>query len=126
MVSEALSLLHEFEGGVIDVLAPDHIRYEVPSAISTAVRTHRIPADRARDSIQRFLAWGFVTVGDDELIMAAYDVARRYGCAFYDGLYLALAEAAGCPLVYADGNLRRIIGDSAPNAVWLGDYRATT
>jgi predicted nucleic acid-binding protein len=46
----------------------------------------------------------------------------RYDCSYYDGLYLALAEAARCPFVYADQRLRNTLAGRCPRAMWIEDY----
>lgn len=121
-VQQALSLLVEYREGRTDLLAPDHIRYEVPNAIKVASRAGRVTFQEGRAAIGLFLAWGITMAGTDDLILAAYDLSERLGCSLYDGLYLALAEAANCPLVYADRALRRRIEGVFPLAMWIGDY----
>lgn len=115
-------VLTDFREGRIRLLAPDHIRYEVPNAIRTAVRTGRLTPDQGATAVTDFLAWRLRTVGNDALIQAAYDQSLRLGCAFYDGLYLALAERGACPLVYADHRLRNTLGAGFTGALWVGDY----
>jgi len=63
-----------------------------------------------------------LTIGDDELILSAYDDATRIGCSLYDGLYLALADAAEGSLIYADGRLRNALAGRFARALWLGGY----
>lgn len=116
------TLLSDFREGRVHLLAPDHIRYEVPSAIRNALRTNRLPREEGSAVITEFLAWGLTTVGTDGLIVAAYDWALRFGCSLYDGLYLALAESARCPLIYADARLRHALGSKFTHGLWLTDY----
>lgn len=115
-------LLADFREGRISLIVPEQIRHEVASAVRTAVRTHRLTAALARTVIANFLAWRIPTVGNDELILLAYDLAVRFGCSLYDGLYLALAETTDCPLVYADRRLRNALGGRFPQSLWLTDY----
>jgi predicted nucleic acid-binding protein len=58
---------------------------------------------------------------DHALIVAGYDVARAYGCALYDALYLALAERTSAMFVHADRRLRNTHGGSHPLEMWIGD-----
>jgi predicted nucleic acid-binding protein len=52
----------------------------------------------------------------------AIELAVRYWCSTYDGLYVATAESAKCQLVTADERLLRSLGsDFADRAVWLGN-----
>lgn len=121
-VDEALALLGEYREGRIDLLAPDHIRYEVPNAIRVATRAKRLTFPLGKAAIALFLSWGVTTASDNDLILAAYELSERFACSLYDGLYVALAEAAGCPMVYADKALRNRIENEFPLALWIGDY----
>lgn len=109
----------DFEEGRTVLLAPNQIRYEVPSAIRNALRTGREIPSRGRVKIANFLALPISTADDDTLLEAGYDQAVRFGCSW---LYLALAESVGCPFLYADRRLRNALGTSFPLAVWLNDY----
>lgn len=122
LVVPALRILADFREGRIDLLAPDHLRYEVPSAILGAVRRRRLTPETGSGAVDQFLAWNVPTVATGELIRAGYDAAIRFGCSVYDGLYLALAEAARCPLLYADQRLRHALADRFPLALWVEDY----
>jgi predicted nucleic acid-binding protein len=113
----------DFEEGRVQLAAPDHIRYEVANALRVAAVRGRISEIEGRTAVREFLSWGIRTVRTDELILAAYDASVTFGCALYDGLYLALALATKSPLIYADDALRRRLGGSFPLALWIGDYR---
>jgi hypothetical protein len=86
----ALALLNRFLRGQIEFTAPQHIRSEVPNAITVATRM--IPKGRQQPrrsvaegatAIADFLALP-LSVADDALMTAAYETAQQYGCAFYD------------------------------------------
>jgi predicted nucleic acid-binding protein len=115
-------VLFAFQAGRIDLVAPDHLRYEVPSAIRNGVRTRRLTSDQARTAIADFLNWRLPTVGDDDLIRAAYEQTLRFGCSLYEGLYLALSESIGCPFLFADDRLRNALGNRFPSAMWIEDW----
>ncbi|MBI2760227.1 MAG: hypothetical protein HYX51_02230 [Chloroflexi bacterium] len=55
------------------------------------------------------------------LVVAAFAVVQQYGCAFYDGLYLALAQRLGVRFILADRPFYNLI-QQLPFVVWLGDY----
>lgn len=125
---KAADLLAQFVRGQIVLVAPDQIRYEVPSAIAAATlgRRPRLTPGQGRDAVEEFLALGVRTIGDQELILAAYSLVHQYGCAFYDALYLALAQRLQLSLVTADRKLYQRVG-YLPEVVWVGDYgRVTT
>ena len=120
------SLLADFRDDRGQLLAPEQIRYEVPSAFRNALRTNRLTLEQARRAIRGFLAWPIITVRDDRMILAACDLSVRFGCSFYDGLYLALAESTHYPLIHADLRLRNSLGTQFPLANWLADYTPRT
>jgi predicted nucleic acid-binding protein len=102
---EAALVLAAYTAANVTLLVPDHIRYEVASALRNAVRVKRLTGEVARRDMSNFLDLHIQSVETDSLIRAAFDYALRYDCALYDGLYLALADMARCPLVQADRHL---------------------
>lgn len=119
-------LLRDYLDNRIKLLAPDHIRYEIASALRKTLRTRRMTTDQARAALSRFLSLPIQTVNVDDLIIAGFDLAARFGCSLYDGLYLALAEITNCPVVFADLRLRNTIAGRFPLAMWIDDYRPAT
>lgn len=115
-------VLDDFQQGLTTLIAPNQIRYEVPSAIRNGVRGGRGTAQTGKLAITTFLALAISTVDDNSLIEAGYDWALRAGCSLYDGLYVALAESLDCPLIHADRRLRNALGRGFPHAIWLNDY----
>jgi len=127
----ALALLQRFGRGEVRLVAPLHIRFEVPSAITVATRMilrgqsqPRRPSEQAARAIADFLALGLPTVDDDALIVAAYEAAQQYGCAFYDGLYVALAQRLDVRFILADERFYPLIRH-LPLVVRLADYDPT-
>ena len=122
-VAESARLLTEFARGETELIAPAHINYEVASSVTVATtgRSPRLSLEQGRDAINEFLALGIRTVPDPELVMSAYELAHRHGCAFYDALYLALAEQLQLDLVVADHRLYQRVGQ-LPGVIWIGDY----
>jgi len=120
---QAARLLTAFEDGRLSFVAPEHIRYEVPSAITVATRGRRprLTEEQGREAIEEFLALGIRLVGDDDLVRAAYPLARRSGCAFYDALYLTLAERLRLPFLTADRRLYERVRQ-LPHVRWIKDY----
>jgi len=120
---KARLILRRFAQGQTQIVAPLHICYEVPSAIIAATLgpKPRISHEQGQEAIEEFLALDLQTFDTAELILAAYALVRRYGCAFYDALYLALAQQLAVPLVTADRRFYQRIRH-LPNVVWLGDY----
>jgi predicted nucleic acid-binding protein len=119
---QAEAILIDVQQGHIDLVAPGCVRYEVPSAIRKTLRTRRLTTDEARASIQAFLDLRLPTIDEDELMLAAYQFTLRIGCSLYDGMYLALAEGLGCPLIHADLGLRNALHGHPFETVWLDDW----
>jgi len=118
-----IQVLTDYRDGRKSLVAPEQIRYEVPGAIRNAVRTRRMTADAGAMAVADFLSWNIPTVTDNALTLNGYRLAIRFGCWFYDGLYVALAERANASLVHADNRLRNAIGGTFPLEMWMDDYR---
>jgi predicted nucleic acid-binding protein len=120
----AVLLLDRFAEGAVQLIAPGHIRAEVPSAITVATRGRqpRLTREQGDAAIEEFLTITLPTVDDDALVRAAATTAHEFGCAFYDGLYLALAHRLAVRFILADDRFHRLIRH-LPAVVWLGDYR---
>ena len=119
--AEAARFQERYLSSIPRIVVPDVVRYEVANAVSVALRRGRISADDARQATADFLSWDFTYVGTNNLILAAADVAQRFDCAFYDALYLAVAETAGCDLVTADRGLFAKTHNHMSWVKWLGD-----
>ncbi|MBI4507702.1 MAG: type II toxin-antitoxin system VapC family toxin, partial [Chloroflexi bacterium] len=87
---EALKVLLDFQEERITLIAPEHIRYEVPSAIRNAIRTDRIDPEKAWEQVRLFLQLRIPVVRTSAVIELGLHASLEYGCSFYDGLYLAL------------------------------------
>lgn len=122
-VEAAASLFGQFLQGTVELVAPAHIRYEVPSAIivATSSKPPRLTVQQGREAIEQFLGLDLRTVNTNELILAAFPLVRQYAVAFYDALYLALAHELGLPFITADNKLYQRI-KSLPDVIWIGDY----
>lgn len=109
--------------GDFALLAPEHIVYEVPNAITTA--TLRAPArlmqNESRDAVAEFLAVGLTTFSGSALIGAAMPLVYAYGCAFYGAVYLALAQRVRRPFISADTRLYQRIRRQI-DVIWIGNW----
>ncbi len=123
LFSEGQILYDRQVDGVLRVVAPLHILYEVPNAIMVASSREppRLTRDQALTAISEFLALRIPTVHDQALVWTATILADQTGCAFYDGLYLALAGRLSLPLITADMKLYRLVGH-LPYVVSVTDY----
>ena len=123
--AQARGIFRRYERGEIRLAAPTHIRYEVASAITVATRGRapRLSEERGRQAIEEFLALNLETTSDARIVRLAYGLAHEYECAFYDALYLALAQEMGVPVITADGRLFRRVRE-IPTVLWIGDFPA--
>ena len=122
---KAGALLSRFLQDEIELAAPEQIRYEVASAITVATRGRapRLTLEQGRRAIEEFLAVQLDTVRGGRIVRLAYSLAHEYDCAFYDALYLALAQEMGVPFITADGRLYRRVR-TIPTVLWIGDFSA--
>ena len=122
-VAESRLLFERFIAGSLAFVAPLHIQYEIPNAIMVASRRQppRLSEQEARIAIRDFIDLAIPTVHDEALVSAAMGLAYQHGCAFYDGMYVALSERLSRPLITADHKLYQIVGH-LPNVIWIADY----
>jgi predicted nucleic acid-binding protein len=90
------------------VWAPALVDAEVGNALRRKVRAEEITARKARAALDDFLEMRIQRVPHRHLVERAWQL--RDNVSFYDGLYVALAEAVGSPLVTLDGKLARASG----------------
>ncbi len=119
----AQDLIFRYRTGAVGLVAPEHIRYEVFNALMVASRQRRprLTVQSAIEATDEFLALQIPTVSDDDLLLAARAVAYQYGIAFYDGLYLALAERLNLRLITADRKLYNLVASNSL-ILWITDY----
>ncbi|MDO8673834.1 MAG: type II toxin-antitoxin system VapC family toxin [Dehalococcoidia bacterium] len=126
-VEQSLEVLADFRQGNIRLLSPSILCYELASALLKATRPmagrNRFLVQKAEDSLTQFLSLGVELIEHTAITLTAFQIAARYGCSYYDAVYLATAQMTNTPLLYADGKLRRALGDRFPLAVWIGDYQ---
>ncbi len=119
----AAQLYQVFLTGRIALHAPSQIRHEVPSAITAAtLRTpSRLSVVDGEAAIREFLAIDLILTDDTALAISAYRLVHRFGIAYYDALYTALAERYAIPFITADRKLYRR-NSSLPGVLWLSDW----
>jgi predicted nucleic acid-binding protein len=90
------------------VWAPALVDAEVGQALRRQVRGGEISARKAGAALDDLLEMRLQKVPHRHLIDRAWEL--RDNVSFYDGLYVALAEALDAPLVTLDGKLSRASG----------------
>src|SRR5438874_11637172 len=73
-VDLALRVLQDYQDGRIDLLAPDHVRYEVPNAIRVAVSRSRLSFVEGTGAVNDFLNWRIPTINDERLIRRSWEL----------------------------------------------------
>jgi predicted nucleic acid-binding protein len=88
--------------------APVLIDAEVGQALRRQVRAKEISARKAGDALDDLLGMRLQRIPHAALAGRAWQL--RDNVSFYDGLYVALAEAAGAPLLTLDARLTKVRG----------------
>lgn len=91
--------------------SPSLVDAEVAQALRRWTVVGGLPAVEASDRLEVFLHWPIRRYEHADLVRRAWQL--RQVASIYDGLYLALAEALGSPLVTADGRLAAVRGHRA-------------
>jgi predicted nucleic acid-binding protein len=105
--AKALGLRDDYRRQVHELIAPSHFPGEVTSALTKAERQQLIPVGDARRWIADVMNTAPALHGVDPLFYRTVDISSQTRSAFYDCLYVALAEREGCDLVTADDRLVR-------------------
>lgn len=119
--TEADDVRRDLQNGDIELVAPSLISVEVGAAIRRAVIRGRLSIAQAAASLDEIPSWG-VQLIDPPLLTEALSLSQRFGCSFYDSIYLALADDLGVPLIHADEKLRRALAGRFTLEMWIEDY----
>jgi predicted nucleic acid-binding protein len=103
--AKALQLRAEYQQNIHELIAPSHFPNEIASALTKAERQKLIPVGDAHLLIQEILNTPPLLYAVDSLFYRAVEISSQTRIAFYDCLYLALAEQENCGLVTADDKL---------------------
>ncbi|HEX5414996.1 MAG TPA: type II toxin-antitoxin system VapC family toxin [Chloroflexota bacterium] len=122
-IEAARQVQKDADEGRIALLSPENLLHEVTGVIHQAVFARRLNAQRGTEQLERFLAYDITLIETNDLILPAWELSLRYGCSYYDAIYLEIARRQGCPFIYADGNLRRALSGRFPLEVWIEEYR---
>ena len=94
-------------------------RGEIGNVLWKAVRSHRISAASAENSLRRFTELSIPVVPSADLLVRSLQISVTCDRSFYDSLYVALALSTRTELVTADERLVRALGSRFP-VRWLG------
>jgi predicted nucleic acid-binding protein len=114
-VVDASAVLHLASEGIEvssdhELLAPTLLRSQTLSALHEAVHRGELPADVARDRLERIWRMPIRLLGDAVLRRKAWEVAERMGWAeTYSAEYVALTQLQADAFVTLDAELARSV-----------------
>ena len=117
--NEAISLFRSYAEGNLDILVPDLFFAEIGNIFWKAERLHRCTAQLGTAAVAALASAGFQSFGSSTLVPAALILARRYGRAVYDSIYVSLAVQESAPMITADEKLANAVAAYLP-VRWLG------
>ncbi len=106
---EAFEVFEAGASGEVTLIAPDMILAEVGNVFWVQHRRGHISWERVLEAWNSFQQADIPLTASGTLMTFALDIALDTGCAVYDALYVALAEAEGAKLVTADRKLVRTL-----------------
>ena len=117
--AKALKLRTEYQQNIHELIAPSHFPSEIASALTKAERQKLIPVGDAHLLIQDILNTPPVLYAILSLFYRAVEISSQTRTAFYDCLYVALAEQENCELVTADDKLINALQGQFPFIISL-------
>jgi predicted nucleic acid-binding protein len=102
LTPKAVRLRDEYRQKIHELLAPTVFIDEVAAALTKAERQKDIAVGQAAPLYAKVMNTAPVLIAHVALIARVIDISSRTRSAYYDCLYVALAEREGCELVTAD------------------------
>ena len=105
--------------------APSHWRAEAVNVLWAKVFRGDLTAADAEERMGVLMRAPIIDTPTESLMPRAFAISVAGSVTIYDGLYVALAEKLGAPMVTADHRLiRKMAGDAALSKliIWVGDY----
>ena len=114
-------------GGADLLIAPQHFRIELISAVRKKVRTGDVPPNFVPELLAGITNAPVRELPTRPLLAPAMDIALRFNRSIYDSLYVALALQEGCQLVTADRRLHDALAPSFPGTMlWIEDVGSSS
>ncbi len=121
LLAQADTILTQFGAGTLSLVSPAYFHDEAANIFPTAVRRGRLSAEDARRQYAALLALDIVIVESTPARrIAALDLALSHDIAYYDAIYLQLAQELDLPLLTADQPLYARIAAAFPTTIYLG------
>jgi predicted nucleic acid-binding protein len=112
--AQALRLRDESRRKIHALLAPSIFPGEIASGLTKAERQKLIPVGEARRLLGKVFGTAPALFPYRRLLYRATDISSQTRSAFYDCLYVALAEQENCEFVTADDKLVRNVQTQFP------------
>jgi predicted nucleic acid-binding protein len=112
LTPKAVRLRDEYRRQVHELCAPAIFMDELASALTKAERQKDIAVGQAASLYAKVMNHSPVLIPHASLIVRAIEISSRTRSAYYDCLYVALAEREGCDLVTAD---QKSVNNLAPH-----------
>jgi len=119
LTPKALQLRDDYRRRVHELIAPAHFPHEIANALTKAERQKLISIGDAHLLIADVLNTAPVLHAVDPLFYRAVDMSSQTRSAFYDCLYVALAEQESCAFVTTDDKLLRNLQAQFPFIIHL-------
>lgn len=116
-------LFSRFQRGEVQLIAPHLVTYEVPAAIKRGAARVKAAKETWQAALSSFESLGLSIIDDSDAKYEATRLAIHYACAYYDALYLLLAEDLGCRFITADGRLWRTLCAQVEYLLLLASYK---
>jgi predicted nucleic acid-binding protein len=106
-------------------VVPDLFFAEMASVFWKKARRGEIDESDAREAMANLLSFDLKERGTRTLVPSALELALRFQCTVYDGLYLTVAIDENCPLVTADRRFYSIFSktDLAGHLAWIEEVQ---
>ena len=124
-LAKAEELARDYQDGLISLIAPFVLSYEVGHALVRAGRRGRISQDDVRDGYRRFLNWKIPLIHDHSVLQFAVTLTSTAPISFYDASYYSLALSRKSVMIHADERFQAaIINTSLDTSVayLIADY----
>ncbi len=116
-------LFSRFQRGEVHLIAPRLITYEVPFAIKRGAVRAKAAKEIWQAALSSFDSLGLTIIDDSDAKYEATRLAIDYFCAYYDALYLLLAEDLGCRFITADEKLWKPLHTRLEYLLLLASYK---
>ncbi len=122
LTPQAIRLRDDYQKHIHELIAPAHFPDEIASALTKAERQKLIAVGEARKLIADVLSTPPVLHATDPLLYRAVEISSQTRSAYYDCLYVALAEREKCEFVTADDKLVKNLKGQFPFITELSSF----